>query len=484
MIKHIVWKEFHETIRDGRFLWTCAIVAVLLLASLLMGWTRYEEAKALRDSAASETRKQWLEQGVKNPHASAHYGIYAFKPATPLSLVDPGINDYAGTLTLLEAHKQNEFKYKEAQDATALQRFGDLSAAMILQLLIPLLIILLTFSSIAGEREDGTLRQVLSVGVKQSTLVWGKALGVALTLGVTLLPAVLIGAFVISLFSSADAIDAHAMVDMPAKLAVLTVAYLVYFAIFVGLSLIVSILASSSRTALTLLLGFWIFNGLLFPRAASDISRQVYRTPSASEFAKSVIEGKLQGPMPHNPSHPNFIAFRKGVLEKYGVARIEDLPVNFYGLALQADEEHGYKLYDRLFGELWKQFRQQDRLKQSLGVISPYLAIHSVSMGLAGTDFALHRDFAAAAEQYRRDLQLVMNRDIQEGAAGKSIYIADWQYTAGANLWAKVPPFDYDPPPFAEILRQQSLPLSVLFGWLVVVVFALRFAPRRMRVDA
>ena len=78
-----------------------------------------------RTSAASTTRRRRRRatsgcgQPKKNPHSAAHYGVYAFKPKSPLALVDTGIDPYMGVAVWLEAHKQNEFKYRPAQDRTA-----------------------------------------------------------------------------------------------------------------------------------------------------------------------------------------------------------------------------------------------------------------------------------------------------------------------------------------------------------------------------
>jgi ABC-2 type transport system permease protein len=484
MIRHIVSKEFREILRDGRFLWTGLIVAALLLTSMVVGWRQMEDASAMRRAATGETRQQWLNQGTKNPHAAQHYGVYAFKPATPLSFLDPGINDYAGNVTLLEAHKQNDFRYKAAQDATSLQRFGQLSAAMIMQLLIPLLIILLSFSAIAGEREEGTLRQVLSLGIDRSTFVIGKALGVAAALGVTLLPALLLGSAAIAFGGSAGLFDDHAMLDMPERILVLALGYTAYFSIFLMLALTVSILARSSRVALTVLLGIWILNGLLIPRAGSDLGRQIYPTVSAFQFARLVAQGKEGGVKPFDPTSPNHIAFVNKLFRQYHVKRIEDLPVNFLGLALQADEEHNYKVYGRLFGQMWDSFEAQNQLQQALAIVSPYLAIRSISSALAGTDFALHRDFATKAEAYRRQIGRVMNNAIAERAAGKSVFAADWQLRAGADLWSKVPPFDYDPPLLPSVLSKQVIALLMLALWLVGSTIALIAATKRMRIDA
>jgi ABC-2 type transport system permease protein len=193
MITTIAHKEMLEMVRDGRFRWSAAMTAALLLGAIALGWQHYREVAAQHEAARRGTRQQWLNQGEKNPHSAAHYGVYAFKPKMPLSLVDQGIDPYVGVASWLEAHKQNEFKFKPAQDATALQRLGELTGATVLQLILPLMIILLTFSAFAGERESGTLRQLLSLGLKRSHLAWGKALGISAALAMLLIPAAVIG---------------------------------------------------------------------------------------------------------------------------------------------------------------------------------------------------------------------------------------------------------------------------------------------------
>ena len=186
MIARIARKEWLDLARDGRFRTTAAIVMVLLVAALAAGWRHHSEVRRQHDSAARATRTQWLNQGSKNPHSAAHYGVYAFKPRTQLSMVDSGVDPYLGVAAWLEAHKQNEFKYRPAQDRTALQRFGEMTAAEVLQLLVPLLIVLLTFGAFAAERESGTLRQLASLGVPLQRLAAGKALGIGAALAAVL----------------------------------------------------------------------------------------------------------------------------------------------------------------------------------------------------------------------------------------------------------------------------------------------------------
>src|SRR5688572_9387659 len=138
MILRIAHKEMKETFRDGRFQISAVIVFVLLAASLGAGWKHYTNLRVQHEEARVAERGNWLTQDQKNPHSAAHYGIYAFKPKSQLSMIDTGVDPYVGVSVWLEAHKQNEFKFRPAQDATSIQRFGELTAAVVLQLLIPL----------------------------------------------------------------------------------------------------------------------------------------------------------------------------------------------------------------------------------------------------------------------------------------------------------------------------------------------------------
>src|SRR5687768_6157014 len=224
MISIIARKEMTEMIRDGRFRWAAVIVFALLAAALLLGWQHYRDVNSQHEIARRATREQWLNQGSKNPHSAAHYGVYAFKPKMPLSLVDRGIDPWVGVAAWLEAHKQNEFKYRPAQDATAVQRFGELTGATVLQILIPLVIVLLTFSAFSAEREQGTLRQLLSLGVNRSHLAAGKALGIGWALGTLLVPATMLGVLALALSSENGALLASG-----SRMALMGLSYLVYF---------------------------------------------------------------------------------------------------------------------------------------------------------------------------------------------------------------------------------------------------------------
>ncbi len=473
MITRIARKEFIETLRDRRFFVSALIVGGLLLAALALGWQHSSQARQQHEAAEDTTRRQWLNQGEKGPHSAAHYGVYAFKPQMPLSFVDRGIESYTGSAVWLEAHKQNEFRYRPAQDQTALARFGELTAATVLQILLPLLIILLAFTAFAGERESGTLRQVLSLGVRPSQLAFGKVLGIVGVLALLLVPTVVIG--VVALNFAAD--DGESPANF-ARTILLSIGYLLYLGIFLAVALAVSARASSARLALLVLLGFWIVSCLIAPRVATDIARRIHPTPSAFEFARVMEADIKNGVDGHNPADKRMADLQNQTMQKYGVSRVEDLPISFDGIRLQAGEDHSNQVYDKHFGNLWDTFERQNRVRQISAVLAPQLAIASLSRGLAGTDFAQHRNFARAAENHRRMLIETVNGDVTQNAR-----YGDTTYKAGANLWQKVPEFQYTAPDTTWVVKRQIGSSVVLALWFAISVFVMLWAVRRMRVQ-
>lgn len=466
MLTTIIRKEFTESMRDGRVRTAAVALLLLLGGSLLYGVRQTRVLAAERETARQVTRSHWLSQAPKNPHTAAHYGIYAFKPRATLATLDDGVDPYVGVTTWLEAHKQNEFQFRPAQDATSAQRFGALTAATTLQLLVPLLIVLLGFSAFAGEREQGTLRQVLSLGVKPATLGAGKALGIAAALGVVLVPATIIGVMAMAGIGAGSDLT---------RVSVLVACYLAYFVAWLGLTLTISAVSRTGRVALAGSLGIWMLVSVLAPRLMTDVVRSLHPTPSAAAFAQAMktdLEGGVDG---HGGAAERDQLFKAAVLKKYGVDSLSQLPVSFAGLSLEEGERHGNEVYDKHYAALWDTFAQQEKVREVSAVVSPVLAMRSLSMALAGTDVAQHLHFQSAAETYRRGLMTAMNGEITTKAKG-----TDFEYRADSSTWAKVPAFSYEAPTVGWVLQRHVPALSLLGIWAAGMVMLTWWSIRRM----
>ena len=203
--------------------------------------------------------------------------MYAFKPKSRLSMVDTGIDPYVGVAAWLEAHKQNEFSYRPAQDRTAVQRFGELTAAE------GFLIFCRSSSSwsvpcISGEREQGTLRQVLSVGVRRAICCAARHSGSRPALALVLVPATIVGVACLVLTS-----EFGAFAEDDRRAVRWRLVYLTYFATFAAIALGVSV-EPNLACSLIVLLAFWFANSLIASRDGGRSGRLAHPAPSAVEF--------------------------------------------------------------------------------------------------------------------------------------------------------------------------------------------------------
>lgn len=456
--------------RDRRLVALFVVTLLLMTAALAFGAAENARLTRERAAAADADRQLWTNQSAKNPHAAAHFGQYAFKPISPLALADPGVDPYVGSAVWLEAHKQNEAQYRPARDSGGAARLGGLSLAFLLQTAAPLLVLLAGFQSVSGERESGTLKQLLSLGARPADLLAGKALALIGAVFTLLAPAAIGAGLALAAMTDGEKLP---LADQFTRLAALTIGYGAYLAGFAFLALAVSALARSSRAALVALLAFWLVNSFIAPRIAADLGRALAPTPTAQAF-RAVIAADKARTFGHDERHPAFIAFREEVLKRYGVSRVEDLPVSFRGLALRRDDESGYAIYDQHFRALQATFEKQDAIAQAAGFVFPLLAMRPFSMALAGSDSRAQFNFAAAAEAHRRAIQNQVSDNIIH-------FQHDESYVAGPELWKRIAAFAYRAPDMRFALEGAGEAILGLSGWLLLTLFCALVASRRLK---
>ncbi len=478
MIAIIARKEFAEIVRDGRFRWTAALMVLLLITALLAGWQRFNAYTAIQTVAQGSSNEQWLQQGDKNPHSAAHYGNYAFKPLGPLAFFDSGITAYAGTMVFMEAHRQNFAIARPASDTSAVARFGELNGAMILQVLLPLLIIFLGFTAFSVERESGTLRQVLSMGTSRLRLLWGKAAGLAAVVSLIVVPCVAIGAtFVAS--TGLQTVGG----GVATRVALLSLAYLLYAGVFLFLTLAVSAWSRTARTALTIMVGFWAFTCFIMPKAAVEISRLVHPSPAFGTFMAEMKQHQKRGIDGVSP-YPKLARYQAELFRTYKVSRVEDLPVYWTALRMQKLEELDQPVFDLHYGAVRDTYMAQQRLQDRLGVLAPTLPLRSISMGLAGTSLVEHTRFTADAEAYRHDMVSKMNDYLSRAAVDlNGVNDATNYMIANEEVFAIVPPYRYEPPPLGTTIAGQLGNLGLLSAWLLAAVALAWHSTRRMSLE-
>lgn len=455
----IAKKELTTVYRSKVILLMAGIILLLLGVAAWGGYQNYTTAKHIRDEARREKREQWLHQDPKHPHIAAHFGTFAYKPKTWFSMLDAGLDSYAGAYAYLEPHRQNDFVFKPAEGHGASIRFGQLSVALVLQLLVPLLIIFMGFASITGERDQGTLKLLLSSGVRLSTIAAGKVLGQFLALLALIVPALLLS----SIFFATVTPDTGS--DWVARSLLLLAVYSAYFLLFTGITVFVSAISKTSGNALLTLLTIWIIGCIIIPKTAANMGSDRHPLPSQYAFRQAVQQDIAQGINGHNTRDERAKQLEAKLLQQYGVKKVSELPFNFEGYVMQAGEEYSSMVYDKHFHQLQQTLLQQDRFCRLAGIADPYLAVQGLSMGLTSTDLYTHIDFQQKTEAYRRFFVQKMNEDMMHHSK-----LGDWSYKASQALYASIPDFQYELMPLKQVVRLYRMELLSL-----VVVLVLAF---------
>lgn len=460
MVRLILSNELKGSLRDRRVQLLAGFTALLLLLSAWSGQGTYTHLADAREQAAAKAEAEWDSLGAYNPHSAAHFGTYAYRPLGLLRMLDAGVQPFTGDVLKVEGHVANEALYAEASRSSSLMRFNAFQPALVLQAIVPLLLIFLAFGSIARERETGTLKMLVLQGASFRQLMAGKALAYwIISLGL-LLVTVLIMAI---LYGGQMAWDTFALFML---------AYALYYLLAALLSVYVSARARRSSSALAVLLGGWLLWVFILPKLAAQLGQSLYPLPSRIVFEEQMREDRKKGLDGHNPSDERRKALEEKVLAEYEVDSIEQLPINFDGIVMQADEEYGNQVWDKHFGDYYQTVQQQNRVIQWASALAPFLAVRNLSMALAGTSLYDHLHFQQSVEDYRRGWVKALN---DEHAYGGS-KTGEWGWKAEAAFFQSMEDYTYKRPGLSWSLANRWPEILVLLAWLLVAVGLVAFS--------
>ncbi|MBM4199001.1 MAG: DUF3526 domain-containing protein [Gammaproteobacteria bacterium] len=465
MIIEIATKEFRQTMRDGRFRLAAVLFIMLTAMAFVTAALRYQSLSAERVRAQKEVASQWMEQGEKNPHSAAHYGQYAFRPALPLAFFDSGVQAFEGVSIWLEAHKRNYAAGRPADDMSPLARFGEISLAYILQVLLPLILLLIAYPSFAAERESGTLRQVMASGVTGGQLFLGKFVGLSASVLLLMLPIIGISCLVL-VSTSGAAWLAHVVL--------LAALYLWFMALMLGLALLVSAVASTARAALLVLLVIWALGNFVVPRIAADMGRLASPTPSADALLRAIEDDLAAGIDGETPA-AKIEKRRRQLHALYKVSSDAELPINIQGVIFGIQDEISDAVYDRHFSALEAAIDRQVDIFETASILSPRMAVMLVSQEISGTSIGHQRQFADGAEGFRRELMKTLNRDITLNSRS-----GDNAYRSSAALWREAGEYRFVPERLGASIARCGAPLTVLVLWTFLIGALAWVAARRL----
>jgi ABC-2 type transport system permease protein len=469
----IAGDELRMMVRNRLAMIGLGLLLLLTVTAVISAWAHQRGIAELRARHAHAAEAAFDAQPDRHPHRMVHYGTFIFRPLGPLAAFDPGVDAFTGNSMFLEGHRQNTANFGDVRQSSLLIRFGQLTPAFVLQVVAPLLLIFLGYGVLARETEHGTLRVLMLQGVKRWQVVAGKLLALGLVALIAGAPAM------IGLVAIARQPEALAL-----PMLAIAAGYAGYLALWTVLIVLVSAWVRRGRDALLALTALWTISTILLPRAAADLASAAI--PLANRLQTDVAIARDLRAMgdSHNPDDPHFAAFKQSVLDRHGVSRVEDLPLNYKGIVAIEGERLTSSLFNRYAATSHAAQARQNAYVDLIGLLSPAIALRSLSMAAAGTDLDGHRRFLDQAEAYRYALvqrlntmqaQAVSFADDTATDAG-----ADRRKRVSASHWQAVPDFRFVAPDGATLAAAALPGLGVVLGWLVLAIAALGLAARRL----
>ena len=450
-------------------LWLLASVTLLGLLALGLQISEISTKGQKRKAAQEASRKAWLSQDEKHPHIAAHFGNYAYKEPSALTVFDPGLTSYTGTSVYMEPHRQNDFLLNESSERDTGSRFGWFTPSFVCQLLVPLLIILLTFNLVIADRLGGVYKLCLSQGATSRQLLFGKTAAAffafAAFITVYLLFTGLTTAFVIR--------GPFPIVSF----LYLWCAYLLYYALWCGIGVLTSALAKTPGTAISVLLLFWIITSVILPKWAATTAENLHPLISNYAFKKKVAQDIANGLNGHDVASDRARRIQDSVLKAEGVDSVEQLKFNFEGYIMQRGEEYSSNVYDTHFKTIYDQLEGQRRVQSLVALASPAMLLRNLSMAACNASLETEIRFQQDAEKYRRGFVQAMNEDMMHHSKwGDEGWL---HYKVKKQLYSEIRDFTAPTQPLHWRLGFVQLEQGAIIAWVLLTAFGLWKSARK-----
>jgi ABC-type transport system involved in multi-copper enzyme maturation permease subunit len=385
MFLHLVRKELLEQLLTLRFTLAGIICLVIMLTSMFVLTKDYKEALADYRTNVVMHKNEIEESG-----SFTWDGIKIDKPLNPMQIFFKGVDKDMTTTARVSGIQEPQFQANyERNPVTFL--FPPIDLLFFIGIVMSLLAIAFSYDAIAGEKELGTLKLLMSYSLPRDQVLLAKWIGGYLALIAPFVVSLVCGLVVVSLFPNVELRPQHWTALGP----ILLVALLYLSAVY-SMGIFVSARTQLTSTAITVLLLVWVLVVLIVPNAAPYIAAQIQPVRSfvlvekekrqlqhdeAERFDKIVDEW-----MEANPDVTRFV--RNANWTRLNIGRIERL---IDGQQKINDQYH-------------KRLDQQIRLAQNLSRLSPLASFAYATTDLAATGVRDRNHFMNQLPSYRKEV--------------------------------------------------------------------------------
>lgn len=358
-------------------------------AAVTAGEQALETARRELTSATNEARASVA--GAQPTGKSYPVGL----PPAPLAALAIGLSDLLPYQTTLDIYATRHALFNFYQQDNPLGLLaGSFDIAFVAMLLIPLLVLVLSYNSVSLEREQGTLALVLSQPVSLRTVVAAKILVRYLIVTV---PAVA-GVWIVLRVLGTDVWRP----DVRPLLVAVSLGLAGYLAFWAALAGLVNAATSSSAANAMIVICVWMATAVVTPPVLHVVTATAHPLPSRMEYIAKLREADnfargagQQLLAAFYGDHPELVP--EGELDLNEFAR------RFY--AMRQENERRMLPHALAFeAALVRQQAAIDRWRW----LSPPLLLHDLMVDVAGTGPRRHQAFVTQAREFLGEWQAVL----------------------------------------------------------------------------
>ena len=493
---HTLWlviqREFVSNVLTSRFMIGFVVCVLSTAVAVFVQVDDYEKRLAGYNTAVREAEIEAQEWDLYvNIKPKAH------RKPNPLSIFNVGSeNDGANTVTVELGKPVFELPFpiweaptqKRGSDNPFLAMFLTVDVVFIFKIVLSALAILFAYNTISGEREDGTLKLVLSNSIPRDTVVLGKYLGGMLSLFPIVLVSLIV-ALLIAVSSPVTDFDGNAI----AHIVLIFGVSLLYVSTWYLLGLVLSVWTKEAATTLILSMFIWVIltsvhsNVVTFavdkfsPRQ-SEPNFQVLqpafevwdqfkneRDAYIKQRGYEDLQGSISWEPGTNSTGMGTSSMSGGyfIIERYRVTNIDKADTTIFQEILGYQEQLRVEYADKTEEILNKPAEEQERnakFADALSRISFADVYHFAAGAMAGTDRQRYNDFIESARAYKREIVEYLKD--KEAFSSRAWFSTD----KGTAELEDLPVFQHRRLSLSESFSDASVDILILLAWNIVLI--------------
>ena len=280
MLITLIRRELLDTLMTFRF--AAAVLIMLLLVVAVTAVLLHDYERRLESYNTSvETHRQGLQRW--HTYSPGMGRLYVDRPPNPLSVFNVGLDKRLGNKIRVSHWFVPSVWDAEmdSSDNSFLNIFAAIDIVFIFEVVLSLLALIFAYDALAGERERGTLRLVLTHPLRRGHILLAKYISAMLCLLVPLLMSLLL-AMILLTTSTSIALSPDELLCIGG----IVLSSLLYLSVFYLIGLLISAVTRRTSTALMLSMFVWGFLVLVYPNMvlATSVPQDPTGVRGASAF--------------------------------------------------------------------------------------------------------------------------------------------------------------------------------------------------------